>query len=188
MILTHAHADHVGIVEHVREDAQAPVYVHAEDAEMARTGKTHKRDGSMLPYLIYPALYRLFLVAGRAGAARTPTSRWSRRSTPSETSTSPAARASSRPPATRPDTSRSTSPSHGVLIAGDALCTYNPLTGARGPQLLPRAFAADAQQVLASLAALERIDAGVDALRPRRTLDGWPVRPRLLDAREVGVT
>ena len=31
------------------------MHVHAKDAEMARTGKIHKRDGSMLPYLIRPA-------------------------------------------------------------------------------------------------------------------------------------
>ena len=40
-------------------------------------------------------------------------------------------------------------PDRGVLIAGDALCTYNPLTGGRGPQILPRAFAADALQAMA---------------------------------------
>ena len=32
-------------------------------------------------------------------------------------------------------------PDRGVLIAGDALCTYNPLTGKRGPQVMPQAFA-----------------------------------------------
>ena len=71
-----------------------------------------------------------------------------------------------------------------MLIAGDALCTYNPLTGKRGPQLMPRAFAFDIGQAQASLAALERIDAGLLLLRPRRTLDGWPgrgggTRPRI---------
>ena len=49
MILTHAHADHVGMAEGVRVDAPAPVYVHEADAEMARTGKVHKRDGSDAP-------------------------------------------------------------------------------------------------------------------------------------------
>ena len=50
-------------------------------------------------------------------------------------------------------------PEQGVLIAGDALCTYNPLTGARGPAAdaagVRRGRAADA----ASLEAIERIDA-----------------------------
>ena len=67
-------------------------------------------------------------------------------------------------------------PDRGVLIAGDALCTYNPLTGTRGPQLMPQAFADDIAQALASLDALERIDAGTAALRPRRALDGRPGR------------
>ena len=50
-------------------------------------------------------------------------------------------------------------PEQGALIAGDALCTYNPLTGAKGPQLMPRAFAADSLQMQKSLEAIERIDA-----------------------------
>ena len=111
VILTHAHADHVGIVEHVREDSQAPVHVHAKDAEMARTGKTHKRDGSLLPYLRYPrSTSSSWSRVAPAGPAR-PTSRWSRRSTPSWISTCPAARGSSPRRGTPPGTSPSTCPS-----------------------------------------------------------------------------
>src|SRR4051812_39140904 len=72
VILTHAHSDHVGMVEGVRTDAPAPVHVHEKDAHMATTGKQHKRDGSLLPYLRHPAVYKLFLAGGRNGAARTP--------------------------------------------------------------------------------------------------------------------
>src|SRR3954451_7936247 len=60
VILPHAHSDHVGIAEGVRVDAPAPVYVHEADADMARTGKVHKRDGSMLPYLRRGATWKLF--------------------------------------------------------------------------------------------------------------------------------
>ncbi len=78
-------------------------------------------------------------------------------------------------------------PDRGVLIAGDALCTYNPLTGARGPQLLPRAFAADAQQGLASLDALERIDAGTMLFGHGEPWTDGPAAA-VARAREVGVT
>ena len=72
VILTHAHSDHTGMAELVRTDAPATVHVHEADEQMARTGKTHARDGRMLPYLRHPAVYRLFFTAGRLGAARTP--------------------------------------------------------------------------------------------------------------------
>ena len=71
VLLTHAHGDHVGMAESVRTDAPAPVLVHERDEDMARTGKVHKRDGSMLPYLRRPALYRLFASSARSmGAGR----------------------------------------------------------------------------------------------------------------------
>jgi glyoxylase-like metal-dependent hydrolase (beta-lactamase superfamily II) len=59
VILTHAHPDHVGMAESVRRDAGATVYAPAADAEQARTGAQHKREGSALPALLRPPVYRL---------------------------------------------------------------------------------------------------------------------------------
>jgi glyoxylase-like metal-dependent hydrolase (beta-lactamase superfamily II) len=160
VILTHAHSDHVGMAERVRSDAPAAVHVHEADERMARTGKVHPREGRMLPYLRYPAVWKLFLVGGRLGAARTPNVG------AVETFSDGDLDVPGRPrviptPGHSPGHVAFHLPDRGVLIAGDALCTYNPLTGKRGPQLMPRAFAFDTEQAKASLDALERIDAGV---------------------------
>src|SRR3954464_2824027 len=48
VVLTHAHGDHVGLAERVRTEAGPPVHVHADDAQMARTGKLPERRGSFL--------------------------------------------------------------------------------------------------------------------------------------------
>jgi glyoxylase-like metal-dependent hydrolase (beta-lactamase superfamily II) len=187
VILTHGHSDHVGIVEGVRADASAPVHVHERDADMARTGKVHKRDGSMLPYMRHGAAWRLLIMGARNGGMKT--------TKVAEVSTFGAAGDLDVPGRPRVIPTPGHSPGHvafhlpdrGVLIAGDALCTFNVLTGARGPQLMPKAFAADALQMLASLEAVERIDAGV-------TLFGhgepWTQSPAeaVSRAREVGLT
>ena len=78
-------------------------------------------------------------------------------------------------------------PDRGVLIGGDALCTYNPLTGKRGPQLMPKAFAFDVGQAQASLDALERIDAGVLLLGHGEPWTDGPAEA-VARAREFGVT
>jgi hypothetical protein len=44
---------------------------------------------------------------------------------------------------------------------GDLLCTLNPLTGARGPQLLPQAFNLSSATMLDSLSTIEGLDAPV---------------------------
>jgi glyoxylase-like metal-dependent hydrolase (beta-lactamase superfamily II) len=184
VILTHAHGDHVGIVESVRTDAPATVHVHEADAGMARTGKVHKRDGSLLPYFRYPATWKLFYVGGKAGVGRTPNV------TEMTTFNEPVDLDVPGRPRIVPTPGHSPGhvcfhlPDRGVLIVGDALCTYNPLTGT---QLMPRAFAFDALQALASLRAIERIDAGL-------TLPGhgepWTDGPAaaVARAREVGLT
>src|SRR5581483_11469440 len=47
----------------------------------------------------------------------------------------------------------------GALAVGDLFCTRNPLTGARGPQLLPRPLNLSSATVLDSLAKIEELDA-----------------------------
>lgn len=36
IVLTHAHADHIGFAERVRKESQVPVYIHGADAAMAQ--------------------------------------------------------------------------------------------------------------------------------------------------------
>ena len=75
-----------------------------------------------------------------------------------------------------------------MLIAGDALCTYNPLTGERGPQLLPQRVRR--RQRCRCAARWTRSSAStpaLHALRPRRALDRGPAAA-VARAVRVGLT
>ena len=154
---------------------------------MARTGKTHKRDGIDAPVPALPGAVQALPVAGRAGGARTPNVE-AVDDVHSEQDLDVPGRPRIIPtPGHSPGHVAFHLPEHGVLIAGDALCTYNPLTGAKGPQLMPRAFAADSLQMQRS--------AGSDrAHRRQHTLFGhgepWTeAPPAAVDhARERGLT
>jgi glyoxylase-like metal-dependent hydrolase (beta-lactamase superfamily II) len=52
VLLTHAHADHIGTAERARTTAGAPVWVHHDDADMARTGRPTRTDGRIRSYLL----------------------------------------------------------------------------------------------------------------------------------------
>jgi glyoxylase-like metal-dependent hydrolase (beta-lactamase superfamily II) len=52
-------------------------------------------------------------------------------------------------------------PDRGVLFAGDALCTWNPLTGRPGPQIMPAAFTVSVAGELEALARIEGLDAAI---------------------------
>lgn len=48
-----------------------------------------------------------------------------------------------------------------VLLTGDTLVTHNPLTGRTGPQVQPSGLNSDTAQALASLSALENLNAEI---------------------------
>jgi len=158
LLLTHAHPDHVGIAERVRQ-AGVPVHVHEADVEQARTAKSHPREGNLLPYLRHRALWRLLFTSARNGGLKT---------TKIAEVTTFGDGELDLPGRPRAIHTPGHSPGHvvfhfegqGALIGGDALCTYNPLTGRTGPQLMPRAFAWSNQRALESLGRIEGVDAG----------------------------
>jgi glyoxylase-like metal-dependent hydrolase (beta-lactamase superfamily II) len=150
IVLTHAHADHVGVVRKLQARLGIPVYVHRADRDLATTAKSFGRnDGSMLPYLRRPMTYRLLFELGRNGGM-----------IPQKIENVTVFDDGDELPVPgRPHAIHSPGHTDGhtsfvagdVLFAGDALCTLNPLTGERGPQLMPSAFNRSTEQALASL-------------------------------------
>src|SRR5579864_2783619 len=70
VLLTHAHTDHTGFAEQARATTGARVWVHEDDAEMARTGKVGPRDGKQSAYLLRGAFWRTALVLSMRGAVK----------------------------------------------------------------------------------------------------------------------
>ena len=159
VVLTHAHADHIGIAERLRSEAQTRVHVHEADAQLARTGNMPATEGSFLPLLRYPAAWRLIAHFATNGGARVP------RITDVTTFTDGAVLDVPGSPqviATPGHTHGHVAlhfERHGVLFAGDALCTRNPFTGRDGPQLMPPAVTASTEQALASLERIADVEA-----------------------------
>jgi glyoxylase-like metal-dependent hydrolase (beta-lactamase superfamily II) len=158
LLLTHAHGDHVGIAEKVRQDG-VPVRVHERDAEQARTAKNHPREGGMLRYFRYGQTWRLLAMGVRNGAIK-----------PVKIAEVSSFGEGELDVPGRPRVIHTPghSPGHvvfhfaeqGALLAGDALCTWNPLTGRPGPQIMPGAFSLSNDQALDSLGRIEGIEAG----------------------------
>jgi len=161
IVLTHAHQDHIGVAERLRAEANVPVYVHVADEDLARTGRQPKRDGSMLPHLLRPATYALLAHFMANGAARTKKIGEVTTFTDGEVLDVPGRpRVIATPGHTLGEVSLHFE-SHGALFVGDTMCTLNPLTRRRGPQLMPAAFNVSNEQCLASLGRLEPLDAAL---------------------------
>ncbi len=160
VILTHAHSDHIGVAEPLRTELGVPVLVHADDERLATTGKAFgKREASLLPYLRYGHAWRLLghlATSGfpkKIGAVTTFAG--------GETLDVPGRPAVLHTPGHTSGHASFWLESRGALVAGDLLCTRNPLTGARGPQLMPSAFNLSSGSILDSLTKIEKLDARV---------------------------
>jgi glyoxylase-like metal-dependent hydrolase (beta-lactamase superfamily II) len=158
VILTHAHSDHVGVAEPLRTELRVPVYVHEDDESLATTRKAFgKSEASLVPYLRRGSAWHLLAHLATSGAPKPIGAVTTFED--GETLDVPG----------RPRVLHTPGHTSGhvcfwfeqprVLVAGDLLCTRNPLTGARGPQLLPRAFNLSSASMLDSLTKIEQLDA-----------------------------
>lgn len=173
VVLTHAHADHVGVAEILRTELRVPVWVHEGDSDLATTAKAMgKNEGSMLPYFRHGAAWKLTLELVRNGAAKPRPIKDVRTFSDGEQLDLPGGLRAVHTPGHTDGHCVLVSETAGVCFAGDAICSYNPLTGERGPQLLPRAFTKDVAQATASLDRLSGL--GVESLLPGH---GEPMEP-----------
>ena len=161
IVLTHGHGDHVGFAEQARTELGVPVYVHERDEELTTTGKPPGRnEKSMTSYLRYPHAYKLMALLTSAGGIPKPVQNVTTFRDGDELDVPGKPRIVHTPGHTAGHVVFSLE-SRGVLLMGDLLCTLNPLTGKRGPQLMPRAFNVSSGTMLDSLSKIEELDAPV---------------------------
>jgi glyoxylase-like metal-dependent hydrolase (beta-lactamase superfamily II) len=160
VVLTHGHMDHVGLAETVRQ-AGATVYIHEADAAMARDGHEQKPEGNPLRYLRYGQTWKLLGLFVRSGALRRPKIAEVSIFTDGQVLDVPGHPLVVHTPGHSRGHVVFHMPDRGALFAGDSLCTWNPLTGRPGPQVMPAAFAVSVADEFAALERIEGLEAAV---------------------------
>jgi len=161
VLLTHAHADHIGCAERARTTAGAPVWVHDADAEVAKGATPGKNDGKARSYLLRVEFYRTLFSLVRRGAARIVPVQEVSTFADGETLEVPGRPRAVHAPGHTPGSAALFLEGRRVLLTGDVLATRNPLTGRIGPQIMPSGLNRDTPQALRSLDVLDGVPAAV---------------------------
>ena len=163
LVLTHSDADHTGIAPQLRE-AGARVLIHSDDDPTLRKPGPKKGDASprhLLKYLWRPSFWRLMVHLGRRGGARPPKVEGAETFTDGAVLDVPGGPRVVHTPGHTPGHCAIHFERNGALFAGDALCTWNPVTGRLGPQRFPSALNVSNEQALESLGRIEALAAHV---------------------------
>ena len=161
VVITHAHVDHLGIAERVRQQAGATVYVHEADERLAADPTTiADSERSPLRYLGHGATRRLFLHATLARAPLAKGIRDLRTFADGDVLENvPGRPRVVHTPGHTDGHSVVLLPDRGVLFAGDAIVTRDPYTGRAGPCVVSAAATKSTAQALASLDRIAELDA-----------------------------
>jgi glyoxylase-like metal-dependent hydrolase (beta-lactamase superfamily II) len=161
ILLTHAHSDHTGFAERARSEAGSRILVHEADADVARGAKPPKNDGSAASYLLKPAFYRTTASLLRRGAGRIVPIKEVATFGDGAVLDLPGSPRVVLAPGHTPGSAVLVVESHRAAFTGDALVTWNALTGRSGPQIMPAALNRDTPQALRSLDVLTGLPAEV---------------------------
>ena len=155
VVLTHAHADHVGVAHQVKANSDATVWVHERDAQPGL-----RRFPPMRLYL-RPTAWPLLAHGLRNGLLATPDPAQVRTFTDGEVLEVPGRpRVRHLPGHTRGNCALHL-PDANLVFSGDALVTYDPYRRRRGPRLLLKGVNEDNDQARASLDQLAGLNAQV---------------------------
>jgi glyoxylase-like metal-dependent hydrolase (beta-lactamase superfamily II) len=161
VLITHAHSDHTGFAERARTTAEAPVWIHQADAAVAKGAKPGRNDGKARSYLLRVEFYRTLFSLARRGATRLVPIQALSSFADGETLALPGRPRVVELPGHTPGMSALWLEARRVLLTGDGLVTWNPLTGRVGPQIMPSGLNRDTPQALRSIDVLDGIGAEV---------------------------
>jgi glyoxylase-like metal-dependent hydrolase (beta-lactamase superfamily II) len=182
IVLTHSDADHIGSVPSLRADG-ARVLIHEQDQATLRKPGAKGGDASpihLLPFLVRPAFWRLIAHMARRGGAKAPAIEGAESFRHGDVLDVPGSPRVIHTPGHTAGHCALLFTGHNALLVGDAMCTWNPLTGHSGAQLMPSAFNVSTKTCLESLAALDDVHA--DVLLPGH---GEPWRGGVAEALEL---
>jgi glyoxylase-like metal-dependent hydrolase (beta-lactamase superfamily II) len=187
VVLTHSDSDHTGVAA-VLGEAGARVFIHSGDEETLRKPGPKGGDASpvrLLPRLWRPALWRFFVGMARQGGMRPPKIEGAETFSDGDVLDVPGRPRVLHTPGHTPGHCALLFEGPEALFVGDALCTRNPLTGRRGPQVMPSVFNVSTDQCFESLAAIE--GAGARMILPGHG-DPWHGSPAVAArrARDAG--
>ncbi|MFL1377215.1 MULTISPECIES: MBL fold metallo-hydrolase [unclassified Nocardiopsis] len=158
VLLTHGHPDHIGLAARALDHPGTTVWVHEDDAPLLGGGPAQAMvhappERSMLPYLLRrPRAARLLAHLEGSGAFNAPPVPV--HSTFVHGQVLEAVPGSPRvvgAPGHTPGSSMFAWPERGVVFTGDALVTYDPTTGRKGPTTISRMSTHKGDHALASL-------------------------------------
>jgi glyoxylase-like metal-dependent hydrolase (beta-lactamase superfamily II) len=161
VVLTHGHFDHVGFAERARTELGVPVWVPAGDVELARHPWSYRHERARFPYgLRHPGFLGRFAAMGAAGALRVPGVRSPRVYEPGITLDVPGEPSVVPTPGHTDGHCSLLLADRDLLIAGDAVVTWDPYTGFAEPRIIAGAATADSAAALRSLSAIAATEAG----------------------------
>jgi glyoxylase-like metal-dependent hydrolase (beta-lactamase superfamily II) len=151
VVLTHAHFDHIGFAERARTELGVPVYVHENDAPLARHPLQYAHERPRLPYLLNPKALPVVAAFVRTRAFFPRPVREVIRYGDEGTLPVPGTPRILFTPGHTLGHCSLHFPDRDALIAGDAVVTFNPYLGEAGPQIVAGAATADYDRALRSL-------------------------------------
>ena len=163
VVLTHSDGDHTGLAR-AFQAAGARVLIHADDDAKLRKPGPKEGEASpihLVPLLWRPAFWRFMGGMARRGGGKPPSVEGAETFSDGDVLDVPGRPRALHTPGHTRGHSALLLEGRGVLFVGDELCTWNPLTGVREPQLMPRQFNVSNAACEQSLAVLEPLEAEV---------------------------
>lgn len=157
ILLTHGDGDHVGVAARLQKDGDAtPIHLNPADTYLVEKHQK-KTEEPMARQLAKPGALRLLGHFARHGALSQPKIERTVELANDQILDLPGRPHVIATPGHTEGHVVFHFPRHGVLFAGDTICTWHPISGERGPQLM--AFNVSNSQALESLARYESLGA-----------------------------